>query len=617
MSAIGMNLNVTGKHATSGNELIIANSTSTGAGIRLATGTSNGYTNATTRFHVTPSGQILMGRDGTGNIQEDNIPGTIHDDVVLIGQGHIIHNDGNMTYGFYDDVGTMPSARMLYNTGARALDFYTSNSGGTAESMHLRIDSVGRMTSTQSGGIGATTSTSQFNLVYNGTPQTEVTASISNLVLTVTATTSGALTPGMYIWGAGVKPMTMIVSDLGSNQYSINQQQTVSSTTIYAKDYNWGTIALSDSDTTATANQPLGSLIFKSSDSDGEGNTQPKAFVAATAFDDTPDVNLHFGTHRAAENGIAAMQRLTVWYDGTVHVGESNHKSNHGKLVVQGDAYDSFVDNHTVHEYLYAKPGLGLAVEGTESAIDIIGEDDGSHAASILLRGENSGFGVVHDPTDNKLRFKRFVSSADDFFIHAAGQNVSTLRDVFTIEADGDAQVYGNLQAEGLIIDSDMNADDGAPTRVDLCNTSNEDPSIRIGFREGSYVTDLTQHNMYIEYNGGTSDADGSDGHLVIGGYAQANSMGNAASVANTDMLIVTRAGNIYPGSNGHQDFGRSDARWANIYTSDLHLSNEAKGPNDIDGTTGNWTVVEGEDELYIKNNKTGKKYAFMLKEIE
>ena len=118
-------------------------------------------------------------------------------------------------------------------------------------------------------------------------------------------------------------------------------------------------------------------------------------------------------------------------------------------------------------------------------------------------------------------------------------------------------------------------------------------------------------------YNGGTSDADGSDGHLVIGGYAQANSMGNAASVANTDMLIVTRAGNIYPGSNGHQDFGRSDARWANIYTSDLHLSNEAKGPNDIDGTTGNWTVVEGEDELYIKNNKTGKKYAFMLKEIE
>ena len=57
--------------------------------------------------------------------------------------------------------------------------------------------------------------------------------------------------------------------------------------------------------------------------------------------------------------------------------------------------------------------------------------------------------------------------------------------------------------------------------------------------------------------------------------------------------------------------------RWANVYTGDLHLSNESKGGNDVDGTTGNWTVQEGEENLYLINNRTGKKYKFALEEIE
>ena len=58
--------------------------------------------------------------------------------------------------------------------------------------------------------------------------------------------------------------------------------------------------------------------------------------------------------------------------------------------------------------------------------------------------------------------------------------------------------------------------------------------------------------------------------------------------------------------------------RWRNVYTTDLHLSNESKeGGNDVDGTTGNWTVQEGAENLYLINNKTGKKYKFALEEIE
>ena len=62
---------------------------------------------------------------------------------------------------------------------------------------------------------------------------------------------------------------------------------------------------------------------------------------------------------------------------------------------------------------------------------------------------------------------------------------------------------------------------------------------------------------------------------------------------------------------------GSASRQWRNIYTGDLHLSNESKNEdNVVDGTTGNWTIEEGSEELYILNNKSGKKYKFKLEEV-
>ena len=63
------------------------------------------------------------------------------------------------------------------------------------------------------------------------------------------------------------------------------------------------------------------------------------------------------------------------------------------------------------------------------------------------------------------------------------------------------------------------------------------------------------------------------------------------------------------------KNLGSSSARWANIYTNDLHLSNEGHS-NDVDGTWGNWTIQEGESDLFLKNNRSGKKYKFNLTEV-
>ena len=76
--------------------------------------------------------------------------------------------------------------------------------------------------------------------------------------------------------------------------------------------------------------------------------------------------------------------------------------------------------------------------------------------------------------------------------------------------------------------------------------------------------------------------------------------------------------GNILPHSNNSYNLGSASYGWANVYTNDLHLSNMNKPEgNDIDGTNGNWTIQEGEENLYIINNRNGKKFKISLEEIK
>ena len=75
--------------------------------------------------------------------------------------------------------------------------------------------------------------------------------------------------------------------------------------------------------------------------------------------------------------------------------------------------------------------------------------------------------------------------------------------------------------------------------------------------------------------------------------------------------------GNVMPDIADSYDLGTSALRWRNGYFNDFHLSNEGiEGGNDVDGTTGDWTIQEGEEHLYIINNKTGKKFRFALEEV-
>ena len=74
--------------------------------------------------------------------------------------------------------------------------------------------------------------------------------------------------------------------------------------------------------------------------------------------------------------------------------------------------------------------------------------------------------------------------------------------------------------------------------------------------------------------------------------------------------------GSFRPLSDNSYDLGTSSLRWRDIYTGDLNLSNEGR-TNDVDRTWGNYTIQEGESDLFLINNRTGKKYKFLLQEVE
>ena len=79
----------------------------------------------------------------------------------------------------------------------------------------------------------------------------------------------------------------------------------------------------------------------------------------------------------------------------------------------------------------------------------------------------------------------------------------------------------------------------------------------------------------------------------------------------------ITATGHILPGVNDTYDLGASGNVWRNLYTGDLHLSNESKSEgNIVDGTKGNWTLQEGNNDIFMINNKSGEKFKIKLEKI-
>ena len=109
------------------------------------------------------------------------------------------------------------------------------------------------------------------------------------------------------------------------------------------------------------------------------------------------------------------------------------------------------------------------------------------------------------------------------------------------------------------------------------------------------------------------------DGSQLTGVDATAlkDGSGNVIVQASASAVSATAGKHVNPASTNTTDLGTTSLRWRNLYTQDLQLSNESSGGNDVDGTWGDWTLQEGETDIFMINNRTGKKYKINMTEVD
>ena len=96
-------------------------------------------------------------------------------------------------------------------------------------------------------------------------------------------------------------------------------------------------------------------------------------------------------------------------------------------------------------------------------------------------------------------------------------------------------------------------------------------------------------------------------------GYITSSDAGLPTSGGTLTGTLTTQI--VQPDGNNTRSLGTTSARWSDVFTNDLHLSNKG-GSNKVDNTWGDFTIQEGVEDLFLLNNRNGKMYKFMLQEV-
>ena len=224
-----------------------------------------------------------------------------------------------------------------------------------------------------------------------------------------------------------------------------------------------------------------------------------------------------------------------------------------------------------------ANSGVSAGTVGSSTAIPIITVD---------------AKGRVTNTSTTAVDSTTIANGSASVAVASNGPITSTGNHDFTAGID----VTGNITVSGTVDGRDV-AGDGS--KLD---------GIESGATADQTANEILTLIKTVDGAGSGLDAD------TLDGISSASFLRSDASDTFTGTLTVS--GNILPNANGTRDLGASGTRWANVYSSDLDLSNEAKGGNTIDGSWGSYLIEEGEEHLYLTNRRSGKKYKFMLEEV-
>ena len=221
----------------------------------------------------------------------------------------------------------------------------------------------------------------------------------------------------------------------------------------------------------------------------------------------------------------------------------------------------------------------------------------------VTFDGATAGYDVVWDRSDNQLEFatNAKASFGDAMQIYHDGNN-SLIQDSGTghVQVRSGTFTVGNagLTKTSAIFNS------GSGQQLNFNNNQKF-----ITTNTGVVVSGIC---TATSFSGDGSNLTG----LNVDATALKDGSGNVIVQASATAVSVTAGKHVNPASTNTTDLGTTSLRWRNLYTQDLQLSNESSSGNDVDGTWGNYTIQEGESDLFLINNRSGKKYKFLLQEV-
>jgi len=212
-------------------------------------------------------------------------------------------------------------------------------------------------------------------------------------------------------------------------------------------------------------------------------------------------------------------------------------------------------------------------------------------SGNIYVIDDGGIYGHILRSGSNAFKLRSYVSDADLILEGSDGGSVIAAL-TLDMSAAGAATFNSTVTTTGLTLGSTAVTSTAAELNIlDALDRGS------IVYGNASGVTAVLNNGS----NGQFLTTDGTDISWGAGSSADFGAIGEHA----------------LPTADDTYDLGSASRQWRNIYTGDLHLSNESKAEgNVVDGTTGNWTIQEGAEELYILNNKSGKKYKFKLEEV-
>ena len=132
-----------------------------------------------------------------------------------------------------------------------------------------------------------------------------------------------------------------------------------------------------------------------------------------------------------------------------------------------------------------------------------------------------------------------------------------------------------------------------------------------------SVTNNLTATNISVGSSVTANTFFGSGSNLTgIDATALKDGSGNVIVQASSLDVVVSAGKTFKPATTNSTDLGTTNERWRNLFVNDAHFSNEGSS-NSVDGTWGDWTLQEGENKIFMINNRTGKKYSLKMEEEE